>query len=110
MLKQFIITTTLAFLISGCTSQKIYIDNININSKPLKSHTFANTKLTATPKVSKLIYKIDKMQKSNSINLNLNATQNIQKGDLLEPELRESLEKKLIKLKKVVSKYKILND
>lgn len=84
MIKQLIITTTIAFLVSGCTSQKIYIDNVNINSKPLKSHTFANTKLTATPKVSKLIYKIDNMQKLNSINLNLNATQNIRIGSLLD--------------------------
>jgi len=84
MIKKFIITTTIAFLVSGCTSQKIYIDNVNITTKPLKSHTFASTKLTATPKVSKLIYKIDNMQKSNSINLNLNATQNIRIGSLLD--------------------------
>jgi len=84
MIKQFIITTTIAFLVSGCASQKIYVNNIKIDREPLKSHAFANIKLTATPKVSKLIYKIDNMEKSNSINLNLNATQNIRKGDLLD--------------------------
>ena len=77
-------------LMSGCVTKEIIYRPAPVVTQPtteaqhhpLKSHTFAGERLTATQRVSDLVYEIEKLN-NNTAHLEINSNQNVQVGGFL---------------------------
>jgi hypothetical protein len=91
MLKKTILTLSTLLLMSGCvtkeviyrpTPQTIPQQPTTQRTHPLKSHTFAGERLTASQRVSDLVYEIERLN-NNTAYLEIDSNQNVQVGAYL---------------------------